>query len=33
MVEPAYKDTWEIPGGQIESGESPREACEREVDE
>jgi ADP-ribose pyrophosphatase YjhB (NUDIX family) len=33
VVEPAYNDTWEIPGGQIESGESPREACEREVDE
>lgn len=33
VVGPAYKNTWEIPGGQIESGESPCEACEREVDE
>jgi 8-oxo-dGTP pyrophosphatase MutT (NUDIX family) len=33
VVEPVYKDMWEIPGGQIEEGESPREACEREVDE
>lgn len=31
IVEPAYKPTWEIPGGEIEDGESPLAACEREV--
>ena len=30
MVEPAYKDYWEIPGGIVESGEDPRLACHRE---
>jgi 8-oxo-dGTP pyrophosphatase MutT (NUDIX family) len=29
VVGPAYKNTWEIPGGQIESGESPCEAWAR----
>ena len=33
VVEPVYKDTWEIPGGVVEPGESPREACRREVGE
>lgn len=33
IVEPSYKPTWEIPGGQVEAGESPREACQREVRE
>lgn len=33
IVEPAYKPTWEIPGGEIEVGESPRTACEREIRE
>jgi ADP-ribose pyrophosphatase YjhB (NUDIX family) len=33
MVEPAYKDYWDIPGGYVEHGESPREACIREVRE
>ncbi|OEU90834.1 NUDIX hydrolase [Streptomyces abyssalis] len=33
MVEPAYKDYWDIPGGYVEKGESPREACIREVRE
>ncbi|MEY9871221.1 8-oxo-dGTP pyrophosphatase MutT (NUDIX family) [Streptacidiphilus sp. MAP12-33] len=31
MVQPSYKDYWEIPGGYIETGESPLRACEREV--
>ena len=31
LVEPTYKPTWEIPGGIVEAGESPWEACRREV--
>ncbi len=30
LVEPTYKDTWEIPGGSVETGESPREGARRE---
>lgn len=33
VVEPTYKDTWEIPGGVVEANESPREAVIREVAE
>ncbi|MEU7254385.1 NUDIX hydrolase [Streptomyces rimosus] len=33
MLEPTYKDYREIPGGYIESGESPLQACVREVRE
>ncbi|MFG2284840.1 NUDIX domain-containing protein [Streptomyces sp. NPDC048595] len=33
MLEPTYKDYWEIPGGYVETGESPRQACIREVRE
>lgn len=33
MLEPTYKDYQEIPGGYVETGESPREACVREVRE
>jgi len=33
LVEPTYKDHWDIPGGFIESGETPGEACVREVHE
>ncbi|GAA3387384.1 NUDIX hydrolase [Cryptosporangium minutisporangium] len=33
LVRPTYKDHWEIPGGMIEAGESPRDACLREVEE
>lgn len=33
LVEPTYKDTWEIPGGVVEDGESPREAAVRECAE
>jgi 8-oxo-dGTP pyrophosphatase MutT (NUDIX family) len=32
-VKPGYKDGWEIPGGYVEPGESPRAACIREVQE
>jgi len=31
LVEPAYKATWEIPGGMVEAGESPAAACGREL--
>jgi ADP-ribose pyrophosphatase YjhB (NUDIX family) len=33
MVEPTYKDYWEIPGGYVETGESPLQAASREVRE
>jgi 8-oxo-dGTP pyrophosphatase MutT (NUDIX family) len=33
MVEPTYKDAWEIPGGVVEAQESPRAACRRELHE
>lgn len=31
LVKPAYKNGWEIPGGVIEAGESPRSCCRREL--
>src|SRR4051794_35499579 len=33
LVKPTYKDGWEVPGGYVEPGESPRAACIREVAE
>ncbi|MDX3586444.1 NUDIX hydrolase [Streptomyces europaeiscabiei] len=33
MVEPTYKDYWDIPGGYVETGESPLRAAIREVHE
>lgn len=33
VVEPTYKRHWEIPGGEVEKGESPTEACARELQE
>ena len=33
LVRPTYKDHWDIPGGYVEPGESPRAACIREVQE
>ncbi|WP_414169236.1 NUDIX domain-containing protein [Streptoverticillium reticulum] len=33
LVRPSYKPKWEIPGGYIETGESPLAACRREVSE
>jgi 8-oxo-dGTP diphosphatase len=33
IVEPTYKDYWEIPGGMLEVGETPSQACAREVEE
>nr|WP_223185274.1 NUDIX hydrolase [Streptomyces sp. CBMA152] len=33
LVRPSYKPMWEIPGGYVESGESPLAACRREVQE
>jgi 8-oxo-dGTP diphosphatase len=31
IVQPAHKDGWIFPGGYVEPGESPSEACRREV--
>ncbi len=33
LVKPTYKDGWDIPGGYVEPGETPLEACHREVKE
>lgn len=33
MVEPTYKDYWDIPGGYVEIAESPLQAAVREVHE
>lgn len=31
LVNPTYKAPWEIPGGIVEEGESPRSCCSREL--
>lgn len=33
LVRPTYKNHWDIPGGYVEPGESPRSACIREINE
>jgi 8-oxo-dGTP diphosphatase len=33
LVKPTYQDGWDIPGGYVEPGESPKQAAAREVDE
>jgi 8-oxo-dGTP diphosphatase len=33
LVNPVYKETWELPGGAVEAEESPHAACRREVAE
>ncbi|WP_433390717.1 NUDIX domain-containing protein [Micromonospora sp. KLBMP9576] len=33
VVHPTYKDVWEVPGGTVEAGESPADACTREIRE
>lgn len=33
LVKPTYKDGWNLPGGAVDAGETPREACVREVRE
>lgn len=33
LVNPTYKEPWEIPGGIVEANESPKQACIREVKE
>jgi ADP-ribose pyrophosphatase YjhB (NUDIX family) len=33
LVDPVYRDTWDLPGGAVEAEESPHEACHREVAE
>ena len=33
IVNPTYKDGWEIPGGVVEANESPLNGCVREIRE
>jgi len=33
LVEPTYRDRWQLPGGLVEADESPRDGCLREVAE
>ncbi|MFD0555905.1 ADP-ribose pyrophosphatase YjhB (NUDIX family) [Stackebrandtia endophytica] len=33
LVKPNYRDGWDIPGGLLDDGESPHEACSREISE
>lgn len=33
LVRPTYKQTWDLPGGYVEHGESPAAACKRELQE
>nr|WTB29736.1 NUDIX hydrolase [Streptomyces sp. NBC_00830] len=33
LVKPSYRDRWEIPGGALDRGEDPRQACQREIKE
>lgn len=33
LVEPIYKDVWELPGGVVEDDEDPWQACRRELRE
>jgi ADP-ribose pyrophosphatase YjhB (NUDIX family) len=33
VVKPTYKDAWDVPGGYVNAGETPRQAAQREVKE
>ncbi|MGI5213480.1 NUDIX domain-containing protein [Plantactinospora sp. CA-290183] len=33
LVDPTYKRFWNLPGGGVDAGETPRAACRREVGE
>ncbi len=33
LVDPVYRDTWDLPGGAVEAEESPYAACRREIAE
>jgi 8-oxo-dGTP pyrophosphatase MutT (NUDIX family) len=33
LVKPTYRDHWVFPGGYVEEGEYPHQACAREIHE
>jgi 8-oxo-dGTP diphosphatase len=33
LVQPTYKDYWDIPGGYVETGETPAQTAAREIHE
>ncbi|MFG1807400.1 NUDIX domain-containing protein [Streptomyces sp. NPDC049040] len=33
VVKPTYKSGWNLPGGHVDEGETPRDACRRELRE
>lgn len=33
LVDPTYKPTWDLPGGDVEKDESPQATCRREIGE
>ena len=33
LVDPVYRETWDLPGGAVDAEESPQAACRREVAE
>jgi 8-oxo-dGTP diphosphatase len=33
LVQPTYKDYWDVPGGYVETGETPAQAAAREIRE
>lgn len=33
LVKPSYRDVWQLPGGLLDAGESPRAAAQRETQE
>lgn len=33
LLKPTYREAWDLPGGVVEAGESPYDACRREIRE